>query len=83
MVDEEIREMINKAYDYTYKLLEKHREGLEVVAKRLIDKEVLHEADLIELLGKRPWASKPAEVTGGAVETLDGDIAKQAESTPQ
>lgn len=63
MIDDEVRELVNSAYQRTYSLLEKHKEGLEVVAKRLLEKEVLHEADLTELLGARPFPAKKSDVT--------------------
>lgn len=75
MIDEEVRELVNAAYKRTYELLEKHKEGLEAVAKRLLEKEVLHEADLLELLGARPFPVKKAEdrATGVLPDTVDTD----------
>jgi len=60
--------MIAEAYTRTEALLKEKREGLERVAKRLLKQEILHADDLIELLGKRPWAQKSTyeELTGDA-----------------
>jgi len=55
MIDEEVRKLVNEMYDRTKLLLHQHREGLEAVAQRLLSQEVLVPADLIELLGPRPF----------------------------
>ncbi len=57
-IDEEARKLISKAYEHTKQLLTDKREGLETVAKELLDKEILFQADLERLIGKRP-SNKP------------------------
>ena len=44
--------------DRTLKLLTQHKADVEKVAQRLLEKEILKREDLIELLGKRPFAEK-------------------------
>lgn len=58
LIDEEVRSLINSAYERTLKLLTEKREEIEKVAQRLLEKEVLDKADMIELLGPRPFAEK-------------------------
>ncbi|MGN6645848.1 MAG: ATP-dependent zinc metalloprotease FtsH [Cytophaga sp.] len=54
-IDEEVRNIVNEAYQRTKKLLmEKHAE-LEIVAKQLLEKEILFQTDLEKLIGKRPF----------------------------
>lgn len=53
LIDEQARRIINECYDRTMNLLKENREGLETVAKELLDKEVLYSADLERMLGKR------------------------------
>ncbi|UYV81156.1 AFG3L2 [Cordylochernes scorpioides] len=58
MIDLEVRKMVDSAYKRTLELLTKHKEHVEKVAKRLLDKEILSREDMIELLGPRPFKEK-------------------------
>lgn len=58
MIDEEARKMISDAIDRTKELLLKHREQLEILAQELLAKEVIFQADLERLIGKRPFDTK-------------------------
>ena len=59
MIDEEVRKMIDDAFQTTKKLLTEKRDKLEIIAQELLDKEVLFQADLERLIGKRPYDVKP------------------------
>ncbi|KAH9626585.1 hypothetical protein KSS87_005436 [Heliosperma pusillum] len=61
IIDEEVREWVNKAYERTVQLIEEHKEHVAQVAELLLEKEVLHQEDLLKVLGERPF--KPAELT--------------------
>uniref|UniRef100_A0AAR2J4J8 AAA+ ATPase domain-containing protein n=1 Tax=Pygocentrus nattereri TaxID=42514 RepID=A0AAR2J4J8_PYGNA len=52
LIDEEVRELVDKAYQRTLKLITEKRE------LRLLEKEVLDKADMLELLGPRPFEEK-------------------------
>jgi cell division protease FtsH len=54
-IDMEVRGIIDEAYQRTKALLNKHREHLEVIAKELLEKEILFQSDLERLIGKRPF----------------------------
>jgi AFG3 family protein len=54
-IDEEVRKIVNEAFNRTKKLLLDKREQLEVVAQQLLEKEILFQADLEKLIGKRPF----------------------------
>jgi len=54
-IDEEVRTLIEDAFERTKKLLTEKRRDLELVAKELLKKEVLFENDLVRLIGKRPF----------------------------
>ncbi|MEE1947302.1 ATP-dependent zinc metalloprotease FtsH [Pedobacter sp. KR3-3] len=58
MIDNEVRALSNEVYERTKNLLLEKREGLEKLAQKLLEKEILFQADLEELLGKRPFDSR-------------------------
>ena len=54
-IDEEVRKMIDSAYKRTKELLSNHKEQLNAVAARLLEKEVIFKEDLEQIFGKRKW----------------------------
>ncbi|MEO8171659.1 MAG: ATP-dependent zinc metalloprotease FtsH [Sediminibacterium sp.] len=58
IIDEEVRGIIDDAYQRTLKLLTEKKEQVEKLAKELLDKEVLHKSDVEELIGRRPFEEK-------------------------
>jgi cell division protease FtsH len=58
MIDIEVRNLTNEVYDRTKQLLIANQEGLEKLAQKLLEKEILFQTDLEELLGKRPFDSR-------------------------
>ncbi len=54
LIDEEVRNLVNGAYEQTKTLLTENRDGLEKVASMLLEKEVVFKDDLEAILGKRP-----------------------------
>ncbi|CAL8347720.1 unnamed protein product [Merluccius merluccius] len=73
LIDSEVRSLISSAYQRTQTLLAEKRPEVEKVALRLLEKEVLDKADMVELLGPRPFAEKSTyedfvEGTGGVEE---------------
>ncbi|KAF3636135.1 ATP-dependent zinc metalloprotease FTSH 3, mitochondrial [Capsicum annuum] len=57
IIDNEVREWVAKAYDRTVQLVEEHKEHVAQIAELLLEKEVLHQEDLVRVLGERPFAS--------------------------
>lgn len=57
IIDTEVREWVNKAYNRTVSLVEEHKEKLSQIAELLLQKEVLHQEDLLKVLGERPFKS--------------------------
>lgn len=55
-IDREVKKIIDMAYERTKNLLIQHREYLEIIAKELLEKEILFQSDLERLIGKRPFA---------------------------
>ncbi|AKP52745.1 ATP-dependent zinc metalloprotease FtsH [Cyclobacterium amurskyense] len=54
-IDEEVRKLIEHAYSKTLELLRDKKMELEKIAKELLEKEILFQADLESLIGKRPF----------------------------
>src|SRR5213075_719702 len=58
MIDEEVRKLIDVAYERTKKLLVDKREQVEKLAEALLHREVLFQSDVETLIGKRPYEEK-------------------------
>lgn len=58
MIDEEVRKLVDQAYDRTKDLLTEHKQQVEILAKELLKREVLFKSDVEALIGKRPFEEK-------------------------
>ena len=58
LIDDEVRLLISDAYDRTKRLLLNKQEGLIALAEKLLEKEILFQSDLEEILGKRPFDNR-------------------------
>ncbi|GAO48366.1 hypothetical protein G7K_2539-t1 [Saitoella complicata NRRL Y-17804] len=63
MIDDEVRALVKAAHKRTHELLLQHKDGLVKVANRLLEKEVITFAEVEELLGPRPYASKHMDLS--------------------
>ena len=61
LIDEEVRLLIDAQYDRAKALLASNRNHLEIIAKALLDKEVLLKSDLVKLIGSRPFDKRSEE----------------------
>jgi len=57
-IDSEVRKIIEAEFERSKKVLLSKRKELEIVAKELLEKEIIFQSDLERLIGKRPF-SKP------------------------
>ncbi|KAL3531807.1 hypothetical protein ACH5RR_005328 [Cinchona calisaya] len=57
IIDNEVREWVGKAYEHTVQLIEEHKDHVAQIAELLLEKEVLHQEDLVRVLGERPFKS--------------------------
>jgi cell division protease FtsH len=62
VIDEEVRKLIDTAYQHTIALLTDKREQLNKIAEALLAKEILFKSDLEELIGKRTFDEEPLPV---------------------
>jgi len=60
MIDEEVRKLIETAFQRTKALLTERRKEVEVIAQELLKREVLFKSDVESLIGKRPYEDKKA-----------------------
>jgi cell division protease FtsH len=60
-IDKEISKMIEAQYQRAIELLEVHREKLTILAKLLLEKEVIFKDDLVKVFGKRPFEKEEAK----------------------
>ncbi len=55
IIDEEVKKIIDEAYKRSLKLLKSKKKELEILAKELLEKEILFQGDIERLIGKRPF----------------------------
>lgn len=55
-IDFEVRKLVEEAFRRTRDLLAHRREELEIVAKELLEKEIIFQSDLERLIGTRPFS---------------------------
>ncbi|KAL1007326.1 hypothetical protein UPYG_G00085020 [Umbra pygmaea] len=58
LIDQEVRSLIDSAFQRTNQLIRDRRALVEKVGNHLLEKEVLEKADMLELLGPRPYKDK-------------------------
>jgi len=66
LIDDEVRKLVDQAYRRTRDLLADKRDQVESLAQALLKREVLHQQDVEELLGKRPFEEKRIFADEGA-----------------
>ncbi|MBM3431496.1 MAG: ATP-dependent zinc metalloprotease FtsH [Bacteroidetes bacterium] len=85
LIDDEVRELIDGAYDRTKQLLTDKKEQVEKLANALLEREVLFQSDVEALIGKRPYEEKkpladaiPAEPTVAAEPVADASASESS-----
>ncbi len=63
LIDDEVRKMIDEQYLRAQELLRSYNKELNLVAKELLEKEVLLKSDLVRLIGPRPFTVPQAHLT--------------------
>lgn len=58
LIDDEVRALVDTAYKRTLHLLTEKKEQVDKLAQALLEREVLHQQDVEDLLGKRPYGEK-------------------------
>ena len=61
-IDKEISKIVEKQYNRACKIIKSHKDKLNTLAARLLEKEVIFKDDLVKILGTRPFAKKEEPV---------------------
>jgi AFG3 family protein len=72
LIDDEVRKLIDTAYNRVKQLLAEKIDAVKVIAEELLKREVLFKDDLERLIGKRPYEDAPASED---VPPLTGSVA--------
>ena len=85
LIDDEVRKLVDSAYLRTKNLLMEKREKVEKLALALLDREVLHQQDVEDLLGKRPFEEKKifSETDSNPQPSGNGELDKSTELNTQ
>ncbi len=86
-IDDEVRGIIDQAYEHTKRLLTGKRNELEIIAQELLKKEIIFQTDLERLIGKRPFSHQTtyeAHMNGrnGSVKDPDQLARENEENVP-
>jgi cell division protease FtsH len=80
LIDQESKKMVDMAYARAKNILQTHKEKLTVLAKKLLEKEVIFKEDLEEIFGKRPF-EKENESEEVSTKEKDKDNTPSAEQS--
>ncbi|MES2380275.1 MAG: ATP-dependent zinc metalloprotease FtsH [Bacteroidota bacterium] len=73
LIDQEVRLLIDTCYQKTKALLTEKKDLLEILAQELLKKEIIFQADLEVILGKRPFEYRNQEIEAMDAEKLQLD----------
>ncbi len=79
LIDNEVKELINRQYERAKRMLLEHKEGHAILAKLLQENEVIFAEDVEKIFGKRPWTSRSEEIINS--NSIDAETTPQEEST--
>lgn len=65
LIDQEVKDMVENAYNRTKKILLENKDKLETLANELLEHEVIFKENLEKIFGKRPWDKEEAPLVNG------------------
>ncbi len=83
VIDSEISDMVEKAYQRALQILRDNKEGLTKLAEKLLEKEVIFGEDLEHIFGKRPWVKEEMPLPKKALDAQDEKSDSSAAATPE
>jgi AFG3 family protein len=82
LIDDDVRSLVDKAYQRTLELLTEKKAEVEKIALALLDREVLHQQDVEDLIGKRPYGEKKIFAEDSPEEIQPSQEVSTAEEAP-
>lgn len=82
LIDNEVRALVDKAYQRTLVLLTEKKAEVEKIALALLEREVLHQQDVEDLIGKRPYGEKRIFADDEPAEILQQDESPSSDAEP-
>jgi ATP-dependent metalloprotease FtsH len=74
-IDEEVKKLVDMAYERTKKILTENKEKLSTLASKLLEREVIFREDLEEIFGRRPFDKEDDSTAGELSQALQGEKA--------
>jgi len=81
LIDNEVRKLIDEAYERTLQLLTDKRKELDILANQLLEKEILFQSDLTDLIGPRPFDRTEADERADRSHTDTAEIEDKPAAT--
>lgn len=69
LIDSEIKRLTDEQYQRAIKILQENKDKLDMLANKLLEKEVIFKEDLEEIFGKRPFGDE-------ALDSIQGDTSR-------
>ena len=82
IIDEEVKKLIDKAYERTKKILLENKDKLDLLAVKLLEREVIFREDLEEIFGKRPFEKDRRDETAGEISSSFHQKKESEENQP-
>ena len=79
-IDSEVKRIVDNAYNRTKKLLTEKREQLEKIANKLLEKEILFQNDLENLIGKRPFKDNRVNIQESNNTSKENSLGKPSDN---
>ncbi len=67
MIDDEVRKLVESQFNRAKTVLSENRDKLDLIARTLLEKEVLVKSDVEKLIGPRPFPEKPSHTSSAVV----------------
>jgi cell division protease FtsH len=62
IIDEEVKKLVEECYSRSVRILAENKDKLDILANRLLEREILYREDLVEIFGERPWGEHNNEI---------------------
>ena len=72
LIDQEVRKLVDSQYERAQALLRKYRKELDILARELLDKEVLLKSDVERLIGPRPYETTKEKSSENGIDHSTG-----------